>query len=99
MSSGPEETSPEVPDSDALEQRTPALPEDSQEWPMRGQLPGDVPHADFIKQHKAVQPASAGYDGITASEAEADEGDLIEGDLAPADDDEDDYPDAREEVV
>ena len=99
MSIGPEETSPEVPDSDALEQQTPALPEDSQGWPVTGQLPDDVPQADFIEQHQAVQPDSAGYDGITAWEVEADEGDLIEGNLGPPVEDEDDYPDARGEVV
>jgi hypothetical protein len=99
MSIGPEETSPEVPDSDALEQRTPALPEDSQEWPVTGQLPDDVPQADFIEQHKSVQPDTAGYDRITAAGAEADEGDLIEGNLGPTGDDEDDYPDAREEIL
>lgn len=77
----------------------PALLEDSQEWPVTGQLPDDVPQADFVEQHKAVQPDSAGCDRITASEADADEGDLIEGNLGPAGDDEDDYPDAREEVV
>lgn len=99
MSTEPEATGPEVPDSDALEQRRPALPEDSQEWPTAGQLPDDVPQADFIEQHKAVRPAGAGYDGIIASVAEADEGDLIEGNLGPAGDDEDDYPDARGEVL
>lgn len=99
MSIGPEETSPEVPDSDALEQRTLALPEDSQEWPVTGHLPDDVPQADFIEQHQAVQPDSVGYERITASEADADEGDLIEGNLGPPAEDEDDYPDARGEVV
>ena len=99
MSTGPEETSPEVPDSDALEQRIPALPGDSQEWPETGQLPDDVPQADFIEQHQAVQPDSAGYDRIAALKAEADEGDLIEGNLGPPVEDEDDYPDARGDVV
>lgn len=99
MSFGLEETSPEVPDTDALEQRTPVLPKDSQEWTVTGHLPDDVPQADFIDQHKAVQPASADYEGVTASEAEADEGDLIEGNMGPAGDDEDDYPDARDEGV
>lgn len=96
MSIGPEETSPEVPESDALEQRTPAVPEDSQEFPVTEQLPDDVPQTDFLEQHIAVQPASSSYDGITVAEAEADEGDLIEGNLGPSIDDEDDYPDARE---
>jgi len=96
MSIGPEETSPEVPDSDAIEQRAPALPEETQEWPAAGQLPADVPQADYIEQREAVQPASTGYDGITASDVDADEGDLIEGHLGPAGDAEDDYPDARE---
>lgn len=99
MSIGPEETSPEVPDSDALEQRTPALPDDSQERPVTGQLPDDVPEGDFIEQHQVVQPDSAGYERITASDADADEGDLIEGNLGPPVEDEDDYPDARGEVV
>ena len=99
MSIGPEESSPEVPEADALEQRTPALPEDSRELPVREQLPDDVPQADFIEQHQTVQPASTGYDVIATSEAEADEGDLIEGNLGPPAEDEDDYPDARGEVV
>ena len=98
MSIGPEESSPEVPEADALEQRRPALPEDSQELPATEQLLDDVPQADFIEQHQAVQPDSVGYERITASEADADEGDLIEGNLGLSDDDEDDYPSAREDA-
>ena len=98
MSIGPEESSPEVPEADALEQRTPALPEDSRELPVREQLPDDVPQADFIEQHQTVQPASTGYDVIATSEAEADEGDRIEGTLGPSGDDEDDYPGARDDA-
>ncbi|KRE91817.1 hypothetical protein [Arthrobacter sp. Soil764] len=66
---------------------------------MTGQLPDDVPQADFLEQHQAVQLASAGYDGITASDVDADEGDLIEGNLESTGEDDDDYPGARGEVV
>jgi hypothetical protein len=98
MNIEPEETGPEVPEADALEQRTPVLPENPEESPVTEQLPDGVPQADFIEQRTAVRPGSAGYDGIAATEAEADEADLIEGAMGLSADDEEDYPDAREDA-
>jgi hypothetical protein len=98
MNFEPEETGPEVPEADALKQRTPVLPENPEELPGMEQLPEGVPQADFIDQRTVVRPGSAGYDGIATTEAEAAEADLIEGALGPSADDEDDYPDAREDA-
>ncbi|MDQ0822284.1 hypothetical protein QFZ79_000031 [Arthrobacter sp. V4I6] len=98
MNVEPEETGSEVPEADALEQRTPVLPESPEELPEMELLPDGVPQADFIDQGRAVQPGSAGYDGIATAEAEADEADLIEAALGLSADDEEDYPDAREDA-
>lgn len=98
MNIGPEKTGPDIPEADALEQRTPLLPEDSDDRPVTGRLPDGVPQADFIDQGRAVRPGSAGYAGIPAAEAEADEADLIEGAIALPADDEEDYPDARQDA-
>ncbi|MET3922449.1 hypothetical protein [Arthrobacter sp. UYEF20] len=93
MNIQPQETGPEVPEDDALEQRTPVLPENTEELPDAGRRPDDVPEADFLEQRTAVQPVSAGYDGIDAGAG----ADLIEQATGSFADGEDDYPDAREE--
>jgi len=98
MNIEPEETSSEVPEADAFEQRTPVLPESPEELPATEQLPQGVPEADFIDQRRAVQPGSAGYDGIATTEAEAAEADLIEEALGLSADDEEDYPGNREDA-
>ena len=45
-----------------------------------------------------MQPGSAGYDELAATEAEAAEADLIEGAIGTTADDEDDYPNASEDT-
>ena len=98
MNIGPEEIGLEVPEADALEQRTPVLPESPGEVPVTDQLPVGVPEPDFIEQRTAVQPGTAGYDRIAATEVEAAEADLVEGAMEPSTGDEEDYPDDREDA-
>lgn len=98
MNIEPEEIGTEVPEADALEQRTPAVPESTEELTETGQSPDDVPQPDFIDQHTPVQPGGAGYDEIAATDAEAAEADLIEQATESAADSEDDYSDAREDA-
>jgi hypothetical protein len=89
----------EVPEADSLEQQTPVLPEGSGEAGVADPLPDEAPEADVIEQRTDVQPGSAGYAGIAdAGEADAAEADLVEQAEAPSTDDEEDYPDAREEA-
>lgn len=97
MNVQPEEIGPEVPEADALEQRTPVLPEGSGELTEMDGLPGDVPQADVIEQRTDVQPGGAGYGRIAVTEAEAAEADLIDQatELSPGAEDE--YPDAAED--
>jgi hypothetical protein len=59
----------------------------------------DAPEADVLEQRAEVQPGSAGNPGIAgATEADAAEADLVEQALTASTDDEDDYPDARQEA-
>lgn len=98
MNTGSQPEAPrEAPVADALEQQTPVLPEGSEEFDL-GSLPEDAPEADAIEQHTDVLPGSTGS-ALTADKAgvEAAEADLIEQATAPPFDDEEDYPDAREE--
>ena len=97
MNIQPEEIGPEVPEADALEQRTPVLPESTGEPTAMNALPGDVPQADAIEQRTDVRPGNAGYERIAATEAEAAEADLIDQTIAPATGSEDEYPDVVEE--
>lgn len=97
MNIEPEEIGPEVPEADALEQRTPVVPESAEDFAVSGLSPDDVPQPDFIDQHTPVQPGGAGYDEIAATDAEAAEADLIEQATESAADSEDDYSDARED--
>jgi hypothetical protein len=97
MNVEPEEIGPEVPEADALEQRTPALPESTGELTEINGLPGDVPQPDFIEQRTDVQPGSAGYERIAATQAEAAEADLIDQATDLSSGAEDEYPDAAEE--
>ncbi|MDQ0673979.1 hypothetical protein QFZ36_001540 [Pseudarthrobacter siccitolerans] len=90
----------DVPEADALEQQTPVLPEDSDLPAVLDPLPDDAPEADVIEQHTGVKPGSTGFTGIAgAAEADAAEADLVEQAVAPSLDDEEDYPDAREEEL
>ncbi|TQJ66500.1 hypothetical protein FBY31_0510 [Arthrobacter sp. SLBN-100] len=93
------ETPRDLPEADALEQQTPILPEGSEEFTVKDPLPDDAPEADVIEQHTDVLPGSTGYAGIAGAAAgqEASEADLMEQAMAPSLDDEEDYPDAREE--
>lgn len=97
MNNEPEEIGPEVPEADALEQRTPVVPENSEELAVTAPSPDDVPESDFIDQHTPVQPGSAGYDSVAVTEAEAAEADLIEQATESLAGSEDDYSDARED--
>ena len=91
------EPSGETPDADAFEQQLPVLPEGSGE-PVPGPLPPDASEADAIEQRTDVLPGRPGFaptaDGAGLKAAEAD---LTEQAEAPPLDDEDDYPDARQE--
>lgn len=102
MNTGPEPETPrdgEVPEADSLEQQTPVMPEGSGEFGAADPLPDEAPEADVIEQRTDVQPGSAGYAGIAdAGEADAAEADLVEQAAAAFTDDEDQYPDAREEA-
>lgn len=92
------ETPRDVPEADALEQQTPVLPEGSDDSGLFAGLPDDASEADFVEQHMDVRPGSPGYAGIAGGvEGNAAEADLVEQALAPPSDDEEDYPDAREE--
>lgn len=91
------EPSGETPEADAYEQQLPVLPEGSGE-PVPGPLPQDASEADAIEQRTDVLSGGSGsapaadHAGLKAAEA-----DLIEQAEAPPLDDEDDYPDARQE--
>jgi hypothetical protein len=86
----------EVPEADALEQKTPVLPEG--ESGLMDPLPDDASEADVMEQRADVLPGGAGPAGPTGvSEADAAEADLIEQALAPSFDDEDDYREGHEE--
>ncbi|MEV8146666.1 hypothetical protein AB0O52_00785 [Arthrobacter sp. NPDC080073] len=96
MNIEPEEIGPEVPEADALEQHTPVLPLIEEEPMEANRVPEGVPQEDFIDQRTDVQPGSADYDGIAATEAEAAEADLIEQARGLSADNEDEYPEAYE---
>ena len=99
MGSQPE-TPRDLPEADALEQQTPVLPEGSGEFTVMDPLPDDAAEADVIEQHTDVLPGSTGYAGIAGAAGEdAAEADLLEQAVAPSVDDEEDYPDAREETL
>lgn len=91
------EPSGETPEADAFEQQLPVLPEGPEE-PVPAPLPPEASEADAIEQRRDVLPgrpgpARAADDaGLKAAEA-----DLIEQAEAPPVDDEDDYPDSRQE--
>lgn len=94
----PEETGPEVPEADSLEQHTPVLPDSAEELSAMDQLPDEAPEADFLEQHTSVLPGSAGYAGSdSAGERDAAEADLLEQATAPSPEDEDEYPSALED--
>jgi hypothetical protein len=48
----PPEIEPEVPEADALEQRMPALPEDTDDEPTS--IPPEAPEADVLEQSRSV---------------------------------------------
>ncbi|MCA4131765.1 hypothetical protein [Arthrobacter sp. M4] len=98
MNTEPEEIGPEVPEADALEQRTPVLAESTEESTVPDLLPDDVPQPDFIDQHTDVQPGSVGFDGIAATEAEAAEADLLDQATELPTGNDDDYPGAGEDA-
>jgi hypothetical protein len=94
------ETPSDVPEADALEQRKPALPEASEEPVGAGQLPDDAPEADVIEQRTDVGPVNSGSLGMVGgASTEAAEADLVEQAMASSFDDEEDYPEAREEDI
>ncbi|WP_267277975.1 hypothetical protein [Arthrobacter sp. CDRTa11] len=91
------ETSPEIPEADALEQQTPVLPGGS-ENELMDPLPIDAPEVDVMEQHADVLPGGAEA-GITAvAEADAAEADLVEQAMALSLDDEEDYREGRDEA-
>jgi hypothetical protein len=98
MSIRPErETSPDIPEADALEQQTPVLPDGSGNEVM-DPLPIDAPEVDVMEQHADVVPGGAEA-GITAvAEADAAEADLLEQAVALSLDDEEEYPESRDET-
>ncbi|MGO4653034.1 hypothetical protein AB4068_15225 [Arthrobacter sp. 2RAF22] len=98
MNIGPKEIGTEVPEADALEQRTPALPENTEESTVTDPLPDDVPEPDFIDQHTPVQSGSAGYDRNSPTEAEAAEADLLDQAREPSTGIEEDDPDSVEDA-
>lgn len=103
MNRGPEpESLREVPEADALEQKTPVLPEVSEESELMHPLPGDAPEADVMEQRTEVLPGAAGSAGSAGragfSETEASEADLVEQALAPTFDDEEDYREEQEDI-
>lgn len=100
MNIGPEpESLPEVPEADALEQKTPVLPEGSEEPELMHPLPDDAPEADVVEQRTEVLPGTAGSAGRAGfSETEASEADLVEQALAPTFDDEEDYREEEEDI-
>jgi len=103
MNIGPEpEPLPEVPEADALEQKTPVLPEGSEEPELMHPLPDDAPEADVMEQRTDVLPGGAGPAGSAGragfSETEAAEADLVEQALGTSFDDEDDYREGEEDI-
>jgi hypothetical protein len=91
------EPSRETPEADAFEQQLPVLPEGSEER-LPGPLPADASEADAIEQRTDVLPGSAGpAPAALDAGLEAAEADLIEQAQAPPLDNEEDYPDARQE--
>src|SRR4051812_37727416 len=97
------ETPRDLPEADALEQRKPVLPEESEGAEgavVLDPLPDDAPEADVIEQRADVRPVNTGLAGIAgAAEADAAEADLVEQALAPSPHDDEDYPDASEEAL
>lgn len=89
----------EVPEADALEQKTPIVPDGSGEFEPMDPLPGDAPEADVLEQRTAVLPGGGGpADTAGISETDAAEADIIEQTLAPSFDDEEDYREGHEEI-
>lgn len=91
------ETSPEIPEADALEQQTPVLPDGSENEVM-DPLPIDAPEADVIEQHADIRPGGAAAGIAAVAEADAAEADLVEQAMALSIDDEEDYPEGRGEA-
>ncbi|WP_411374133.1 hypothetical protein ACLH0K_13850 [Arthrobacter sp. MPF02] len=89
----------DVPEADALEQRTPVQPEGSDDFGLADGLPEDASEADVLEQHLDVRAGAPGYAALAgAAEGKAAEGDLVEQVLAPPPEDEDDYPEDRNET-
>lgn len=90
----------DVPEADALEQTTPAVPEGSGELGLINPLPGDASEADVMEQRTDVLPGGARpAEPAGVSETDAAEADVIEQSLAPSFDDEEDYREGHEETT
>lgn len=91
----------DVPEADALEQKTPVVPEGSEESELVEPLPGDAPEADVLEQRTDVLPGSTRpSEPAGVSETDAAEADLIEQAFASSfDDDEEDYREGHEEIT
>lgn len=100
MNIQPEPEAPrDVPEADALEQRTPVLPEGSEEYGVMDPLPDDAPEADVMEQHADLRPCGAGYARISGvTEADAAEADLVEQAAVLSIDDEEEYREDRDEA-
>jgi len=92
------ESLPEVPEADALEQKTPVLPEGSEEPELMHPVPDDAPEADVMEQRADALPSARSGGIADFSETEASEADLVEQALAPTYDDEEDYREEQEDI-
>ncbi len=89
----------DVPEADALEQQIPVLPEGS-EGPGPGVLPDDAPEPDVIDQHTDVLPGRTGIPWpARTTGVEAAEADLLEQAVGPSYDDDENYPEARQDEL
>lgn len=89
----------DVPEADALEQKTEIVPDGSEESELMNPLPTDAPEADVMEQRAPVLPGGGRLaEPAGVSETDGAEADIIEQSLAPSFDDEEDYREGREET-
>jgi hypothetical protein len=88
-----------VPEADALEQKTPVVPDGSEESELMNPLPAEAPEADVVEQRAPVLPGGGRpEEPAGVFDTDAAEADMIEQSLVPSFDDEEDYREGREEI-
>jgi hypothetical protein len=88
-----------VPEADTLEQKTPIVPDGSEESELMNPLPAEAPEADVMEQRAPVLPGGGRPKELAGVfDTDAAEADIIEQSLTPSFDDEEDYREGREEI-